>query len=356
MKSRHPLSNHLPRFRRTARRLVFAVLLLASISCSAPQRDYAPSVAGGPGVGGSDSGVGGAASRAGSPAAGSKSDSEEEAGSSGMACTAETVKCAGAEVETTAQKCGTTQSGIATIEYCSDSGAQCNPATGTCMKLSMDSMEVTRAEYAAFLAAGGATQVEKCAAINVSLTPDANCMAQASVCTGSSCNTHPQVCVDWCDAHSYCRSQGKRLCGRIGGGMNPFDRFADPGSSEWMNACSAGGQYKFGSGARVDSGPEYCNYLGTQLGSTHSVGTRTRCTSPSPTYDSFFDLSGNVAEWEDSCEHAIDASGAAAADACRTRGGSFASPLAGLSCDSVPASALRRDGASPEVGFRCCAE
>src|SRR6187551_460217 len=104
MKSRHPLSNHLPRFRRTARRLVFAVLLLASISCSAPQRDYAPSVAGRPGVGGSDSGVGGAASRAGSPAAGSKSDSEEEAGSSGMACTAETVKCAGAEVETTAQK------------------------------------------------------------------------------------------------------------------------------------------------------------------------------------------------------------------------------------------------------------
>jgi formylglycine-generating enzyme required for sulfatase activity len=137
--------------------------------------------------------------------------------------------------------------------------------------------------------------------------------------------------------------------------MNPFSRFADPGSSEWMNACSAGGQYTYGSGARVDSGPQYCNYLGTQLGTTHPVGTRTRCTSPSPTYESF-DLSGNVAEWEDSCEKSIDADDAGAADACRTRGGSFASPLAALSCETVPASAHRRDEVSPEVGFRCCAE
>jgi len=138
--------------------------------------------------------------------------------------------------------------------------------------------------------------------------------------------------------------------------MNPFARFADPGSSEWMNACSAGGQYDYGSGARVESGPQFCNYLGTQLGTTHAVGTRKSCRSPSPSYESFFDLSGNVAEWEDSCERAIEANGSGAADACRTRGGSFASPLAALSCATVPASALRRDAVSPEVGFRCCAK
>ena len=142
----------------------------------------------------------------------------------------------------------------------------------------------------------------------------------------------------------------------IGGGMNPFDRFADPGSSEWLNACSAGGQYEYGSGDRVDSGPQFCSYKGSQLGTTHPVGARKSCTSPSPSYDSFFDLSGNVAEWEDSCEKAIDADGADGSDACRTRGGSFNSALAALSWDTVPASALRRDAVSPEVGFRCCAK
>jgi formylglycine-generating enzyme len=278
-------------------------------------------------------------------------------GAPGTACIAAATKCGGREVETTVLKCGDSQTGYTATAYCSDTNSQCNPTSGTCFKLGIDPTEVTRSQYAAFVTAGGVTQVPGCATFNTSLAPDPACMANATVCSGSACDTQPQVCVDWCDAYAYCDKLGRRLCGRIGGGMNPFDRYADPGSSQWMNACGAGGQYKYGPGDRVESGPQFCNYVGTQLGTTYAVGSHAGCGSPSPTYNTIFDLSGNVAEWEDSCEQPIDPINLVnPTDACRTRGGSFASALAALSCDTVPASALRRDSVSPEVGFRCCAK
>lgn len=278
-------------------------------------------------------------------------------GGLGTVCTVGAAKCGGAETETTALKCQPDQNGYAVTAYCSDTGTQCNPSTGTCFALGIDATEVTRAQYSAFVAAGGVTQVPGCAIFNTSLAPDAQCMLEATVCQGTGCDSQPQVCVDWCDAYAYCEKQGKRLCGRISGGMNPFDRAADPGSSQWMNACSAGGQYKYGSGASVESGPAFCNYVGTQLGTTYAAGTHAGCTSPSPSYDEIFDLSGNVAEWEDSCEKPIDTVNLiTGSDACRTRGGSFATPLSALSCDAVPAIALRRDGVAPDVGFRCCSK
>ncbi len=312
------------------------------------------SIGGAATTGGTNAAQGGAPSGGSSPVG---SGGAGTGGALGTTCSAGAVKCGGAEVETTVLKCNNAQTDYSATDYCSDSNSQCNPATGACFKLVIDPTEVTRAQYAAFVAAGGVTQVPGCASFNTSLAPDSACMAQSTVCSGSNCDSHPQVCVDWCDAYSYCDKLGKRLCGRIGGGMNPFDRYADPGSSQWMNACSAGGQYQYGPGDRVESGPQFCNYVGTQLGTTYSVGTHAGCGSPSPTYDTIFDMSGNVAEWEDSCEKPIDPINLVTqADACRTRGGSFASALAALSCDSVPASALRRDSVSSEVGFRCCAK
>ena len=241
----------------------------------------------------------------------------------GLVCTASAFKCGGLEVETTVLKCNASQTEYKAVSYCSDTETQCNPATGICIKLGLDATEITRDQYSNFNKGTPPKQEGVCATINSSFAPDASCMAKSVVCAGTACGDHPQVCVDWCDAVAFCNSQGKTLCGRIGGGMNPFDRFDDPGSSIWMNACSAGGQYKYGSGARVDSGPQYCNYVGTQLGTTLIV------------------------------TDVLDSSGA---DACRTRGGSFASALGALACDTVPASALRRDAVSPEVGFRCCSK
>lgn len=346
--------------------LGFIALLLATVACSSSKREYLGETGGG-GANGT-AGDGGGAGRSelsggsGNSVGGGTQTPTGGAGSSsgttatGTACVANTVKCGGAEVETTVLRCGAAQTEYTAISYCSDSGAQCNPTTGTCFKLGVDATEVTRAQYTAFLQGNKPTQGGICASINSSFVPDAACMAQATVCSGVPCTTHPQVCVDWCDAYAYCDSQGKRLCGRIGGGMNPFDRFDDPGSSEWMNACSAGGQYPYGSGSQVESGPLFCNYAGSQLGTTHVVGARARCVSPSPTYNQFFDLSGNVAEWENSCEHELDDLAASASDACRTRGGSFSTSLSALACKSVPASALRRDSVSPDTGFRCCAK
>ena len=48
----------------------------------------------------------------------------------------------------------------------------------------------------------------------------------------------PVVGVNWCQAYGFCKSAGKRLCGRIGGGANAFTDYASAAASQWYNACS----------------------------------------------------------------------------------------------------------------------
>jgi Sulfatase-modifying factor enzyme 1 len=109
---------------------------------------------------------------------------------------------------------------------------------------SIDSTEVTRSQYEAWLGTNPSTigQVSACS-WNTAFTPDANCMGGA--CQGAECVTHPQVCADWCDAYAYCKGVGKRLCGRIGGGPNSWDDYADASTSQWYSACTSGGQNAF---------------------------------------------------------------------------------------------------------------
>jgi len=218
----------------------------------------------------------------------------------------------------------------------------------------MDATEVTRAAYAEWLAndPDPADQDSGCR-WNDDFEPDPSCMNDAS-CAGSD-DDCPAVCVDWCDALAYCRGQGKRLCGKIGGGMVPFNDYADPGKSEWTNACSAGGQYEYGHGhSAPDTEPTACVYSGNSGGTAYPVGTRAACVSPSPGYATLRDLSGNVAEWEDSCEKAASTVAASATDACRTRGGSFQTGVELLKCTTAPAVPLRRNEVSASVGIRCC--
>ena len=66
-------------------------------------------------------------------------------------------------------------------------------------------------------------------------------------------------------------------------------------------------------------------------------------------FTGLLDLSGNVAEWEDSCNTAVPGSGT-----CRLRGGSVVSPLEDARCQS---DATISGGAWDDyVGIRCCAD
>jgi formylglycine-generating enzyme required for sulfatase activity len=212
----------------------------------------------------------------------------------------------------------------------------------------IDSTEVTRAQYRAWLdtTPSAAGQISACTG-NSTFTPDASCMARPEVCQ-TGCENHPQVCVDWCDAYAYCQAVGKRLCGKIGGGPieeGPYT-WIDASVSQWYSACSAHGTQMYACGETYEPGT--CNGSENDAYRTVPVGTLSGCQSPVSGYGGIYDLSGNVMEWEDSCNDR----------GCRVRGGDFATGNS-LSCavetftysDSIADS---RHVADWYTGFRCC--
>jgi sulfatase modifying factor 1 len=219
----------------------------------------------------------------------------------------------------------------------------------------IDSTEVTRAQYAAWLstttaATINAQDVATCS-WNTTFTPDATCMSSSYVCQGTSCDNHPQVCVDWCDAYAYCLGVGKRLCGKIGGGMNALADFADATLSQWHAACTSNGAYNYPYGSNYSttacSGNDYWVARGTSY-TTTPVGSLSGCQAPVP-YAGVYDLSGNVWEFEDSCNSTTTGQTAQ----CRIRGGSFSSNSSILAC-AYPY-AFYRNIVYNDTGFRCCA-
>ena len=220
----------------------------------------------------------------------------------------------------------------------------------------MDRTEVTNAQYATFLATNPAgTNLAACTN-DASLNPDVS-NACATELGRYDPAVRPQVpvsCVDWCDAYTYCAWAGKRLCGAIAGGANPPASFADAEASQWFRACSKAGTQKFPYGNTYQS--QFC--VGLDNSGTHpsDVTSEAACQGG---YNGLYDLSGNVAEWENSCSAATGLS-----DACLTRGGSI------QSVESVPPSLLCNDSALNDttpmpasaqrsthdelIGFRCC--
>lgn len=80
---------------------------------------------------------------------------------------------------------------------------------------------------------------------------------------------------------------------------------------------------------------------------TVAVGELKGCQSSEAGYDGLFDLSGNVVEWEDSCDGTTGGN-----DMCGFRGGDFAAPSMYLTCASNWGS--YRHYATRKIGFRCC--
>lgn len=189
--------------------------------------------------------------------------------------------------------------------------------------------------------------------------------------------------VDWCDAAAYCKWSNKQLCGKINGGTLPQVAANDAAQSSWYNACSAQGTKGWpystvfdaskcnGSGIGnpgVYQGPLNTQQNGFGFGGANQdtgvydivvsdasgniVGQATHHSGCQGGSVNVYQMSGNVAEWEDSC------SGDTATSSCNVRGGSYAAndTAATLRCDA-PRTEVRlpADGnVLADVGFRCC--
>jgi formylglycine-generating enzyme required for sulfatase activity len=210
----------------------------------------------------------------------------------------------------------------------------------------IDRTEVTRADYRAWLATNPSVrdQDQTDCGWNSSFVPDVNCLSLPYVCQGSSCDSHPQVCVDWCDAYAYCRGVGRRMCGKIGGGTNGFNDHSNPALSQWYNACSSHGQDAYAYGDAYDA--QACNGSDRKIGTTVPVASLTGCQSGDPSYSGVYDLDGNAYEWEDSCSGTGDTAN------CHLRGGTFLSEWYALPCDN-PGYAERTKNYGT-FGIRCC--
>ena len=246
----------------------------------------------------------------------------------------------------------------------------------------VDSAEVTKGQYNKFIAATVpiTTQPPHCAA-NTSFVPNGAWPPQATPENIAYSFSIPVHYVDWCDAFAYCKWAGKQLCGTINGGpMSPND-YADAGASAWYNACSAQGTKAwpygntFTQGQCNDDGAgdagSQGNYFGyggiNQDQGTYTVAqadnngniqinaglaiAHPACLGGSV---NLYQMSGNVAEWEDSCD-----GDAGANDKCRLRGGSYTAARNGnqVRCDADRQANRVSDGGVAEladVGFRCC--
>ncbi|HVY26658.1 MAG TPA: SUMF1/EgtB/PvdO family nonheme iron enzyme [Polyangiaceae bacterium] len=208
----------------------------------------------------------------------------------------------------------------------------------------IDSTEVTRAQYAAWLATTPATSSQDAVSCGWNNSYVPSCLgADTSYWPPGNNGNKPVVCVDWCDAVAYCKDAGKRLCGSPVAGPAPYLNPDNVTASQWFNACTAHGQYAYLYGSKYLAGA--CNESGFGAGAMLDVGSIATCQSPSLSFNGVYDLLGNASEWDDSCDSSSPTS------ACHARGGSY-SDVAGC---TWPRSLLR-SVTSRDVGFRCCAD
>ena len=159
----------------------------------------------------------------------------------------------------------------------------------------------------------------------------------------------PISCVDWCDASAYCKWAGGRLCGEIGGGgiIDVTDGAAsghhdNPDESEWFRACSNGGAQRFPYGADYAA---VCNDEGSNL---RPVGDYEDCQGG---LAGLFDMSGNVAEWEDACTYYNSED---PVQNCLVRGGTWYNTGDEPNLECAAFRDVKRASLNYSMGFRCC--
>lgn len=208
---------------------------------------------------------------------------------------------------------------------------------------SIDTTEVTRGQYDAWLAKGPSTsgQTAECS-WNTTFARDTT----SFYCTSSTLTEqYPVACIDWCDAYGYCRGVGKRLCGQIGGGHSDYYSWTDV-ASEWYNACSSGGLHPYPYGDQA--GGNICRDASL---SPAPVASKAGCVSSEPGYEDVFDLCGNVWEWTDACDAYLGAT-----DNCQRRGGTYESNVTSCELHIIAPALTARNATSYTTGFRCCSD
>ncbi|GAC1351628.1 MAG: hypothetical protein NVSMB1_06460 [Polyangiales bacterium] len=181
----------------------------------------------------------------------------------------------------------------------------------------------------------------------------------------------PVVCVNWCDASTFCRAHGKRLCGKIGAAAGSEGPPPDDASkalnnatvSQWFAACVGDPPTIFPYGNALDkslcNGLDYQGNRDAALAAIDSnltvpVASATGCHGKGPPpYGAIFDMSGNVAEWTDNCTLPVDDP---LFSSCLARGGCFLTgEPAELACEATPLTITKqRSWFDNHIGFRCC--
>lgn len=197
----------------------------------------------------------------------------------------------------------------------------------------IDATEVTSKDYNVFLATSTAP---------ANAGPPRCSSKTTHAPTGASGGPrYPQAFIDWCDAYAYCAWAGKRLCGHVAGG--PSGSLVNA-TNQWFTACSHGGggvhAWPYGNVYK----PFTCNTPEVDAGGTVPVGSLLGCTGG---YPGIFDMTGNVYEWEDSCDTDT------AAAHCVQRSGGFFDP-SGPSQTCAYSRVAAAGFADNDIGFRCC--
>ena len=260
------------------------------------------------------------------------------------ACVAETIDAANLPTDDGAQALEDPEcpgKGPICAGKCGEPGCGACPADPTVSiegLYSIDATEVTREAFEAWLDTNphpGAGGVTPDCSVPTSFYPELDCLDDEAVCSGD-CQQHPQVCVLQCAALAYCAWAGKHLCRGVGDVFLPHDP-AITLDSEWYRACagSAENDYPYGDMNEDMHVAGSCNDKDMM---SAPVGSFPMCEGNST---GLFDMTGNVAEWDDSCEGTI----------CWARGGSHSSNGDARCGDFYN---LDRAKVYPNVGFRCC--
>jgi hypothetical protein len=271
------------------------------------------------------------------------------------ACEPGETKCAG----NTLQKCKADQTGFEKQKDCTSATPACDlvspsavqPAVAACTVRGpalagqtqafayIHSLEVRNEDYNVFLAA------------NVSVaTQSAECSWNADFGVPVQPGNLPRVDVDWCDAKAYCSWAGMQLCGRIGKPgehVTPIEA-GNAAVDQWLAFCGGKDNTAFPYGNTFNEAA--CNGPTVPPPASPAAvpaGSRPGCALAGL----IFDMSGNVAEWEDACTGYTGPK-----ETCLARGGSFASPTETSVKCSAGGDQPTRDTRRPDLGFRCCVQ